>query len=88
VGLAYHLQQRQRVTIEEADFDFQRQRDDLNEKTFLERVKESFSASLVNHANTRNQYNRQRGEGVDYQDDFMNDADDFPPSGNGFTAST
>jgi len=46
-GIAYHLQQRQRynITLEVADFDFQ-QNEDLNEKTFFERLRESFSKSL------------------------------------------
>lgn len=55
VGIAYHLQQRQRYTVEVADFDFQEQ-EFLNEKTFIERVKESFSASFKS-ASTLRHYN-------------------------------
>jgi hypothetical protein len=47
LGLAYHLQQRHRynITLEVADFDFQHN-EDLNEKTFFERLRESFAKSL------------------------------------------
>lgn len=47
LGLAYHLRQRQRynITLEVADFDFQ-PNEDLNEKTFFERLRESFAKSL------------------------------------------
>lgn len=45
VGIAFHLQQRQQYAVEVADFDFQRT-ENLNEKTFFERVSESCSKSI------------------------------------------
>jgi hypothetical protein len=51
VGIAYHLQQRQRYIVEVADFNFQQQ-ECLIEKTFFERVREAFSNSFKNEAAT------------------------------------
>lgn len=47
VGIAYHLQQRQRLneTLEVADFDFQNN-DNLIVKTFFERLRESLATGL------------------------------------------
>lgn len=47
VGIAYHLQQRHRynITLEVADFDFQ-YNDNLIEKTFFERLRESFASAM------------------------------------------
>ncbi|KAI1301860.1 putative transmembrane protein [Halotydeus destructor] len=52
-GIAYHLRQRQQLVVEEADFDFQQRREDLIEKTFVERIKESLSASLAKASGSR-----------------------------------
>jgi len=49
IGLAYHVKQRQRYTVEVADFDFLH-RENLNEKTFVERVKDSFTNSFGGHS--------------------------------------
>ena len=47
VGIAYHLQQRQRMnlTLEVADFDFQNN-DNLVVKTFFERLRETLGSAL------------------------------------------
>ncbi|XP_076331542.1 uncharacterized protein LOC143236825 isoform X2 [Tachypleus tridentatus] len=47
VGVAYHLQQQRIHKIEVADFDFQRP-DELVEKTFFERLRDSFKDVLCN----------------------------------------
>lgn len=45
-AIAFHVQQRKRFTIEVADFDFQARSENLMEKTFYERVKDSFASSF------------------------------------------
>ncbi|XP_022235916.1 uncharacterized protein LOC111083592 [Limulus polyphemus] len=47
VGVTYHLQQRKKQKIEVADFDFQTS-DELVEKTFFERLRDSFKDVLRN----------------------------------------
>ncbi|XP_076323138.1 transmembrane protein 130-like [Tachypleus tridentatus] len=46
-GVAYHLQQRNKQKIEVADFDFQKP-DELLEKTFYERLRDSFKEVFYN----------------------------------------
>ena len=45
-AIAFHVQQRKRFTVEVADFDFQARDESFIEKTFFERVKDSFAASF------------------------------------------
>lgn len=72
-GIAYHLQQRQRHTVEVADFDFQH-RENLDEKTFMERVKESFASSFARHSLSAG------GRGTSYGGMPYDDHSDFETS--------
>lgn len=58
-GVAFHFSQRERFTIEVADFDFVApDEDNLDEKTFVQRIKDSLSESL------RSSFGRRRN-GID-----------------------
>jgi PREDICTED: similar to CG16953-PA isoform 1 len=75
-GIALHMKHRRNLTIEVADFDFQSV-EELSEKTFFERLKESLGGSLkssILHPCS------QRSNYEDLIDDsFTNDCDFAPP---------
>ena len=66
-AIAFHVQQRKRFTIEVADFDFQARDENLMEKTFYERVRDSFSLSMTGMSFCRT------------RSDSNDDHDDLPP---------
>ena len=75
LSIAWHLQQRKRYTVEVADFDFRPDisDEDLVEKTFLQRLKDSYREETANGLLICCSRNRNHLLGANYDSDSLND---------------
>lgn len=63
MGIAYHIQQRKHYSVEVADFDFH-QTEDLVEKTFFQRLRDSFKSATFRTKEKKEKENEEKDPGI------------------------